>query len=180
MGKFRLVLRRKYLIGRQKRPIWVQAFGDAGQIVQIKISAAAFSGRAQVTGAAAGELDCQLQDYFAGRFARLRLARLPLAVNGSRPHQRRCMEFLAGIPLGQTRTYQQEAEAVAAAAGKRPSARAAGQANRRNLFPIVVPCHRIVASAPGANRLGGFMGGSRAAAVRIKQALLAHEGVVLQ
>ena len=177
MEKSRLVLRRKYLIGRRKVPVWVQAFGDAGQIAQIIISAGG-GGRDQLAGAAAGQLDGQLQDYFAGRFARLRPARLPLAANGCRPHQRLCMEFLATIPLGQTRTYQQEAEAVAKACGKKPSARAAGQANRRNLFPIVVPCHRVVASAGGSRRLGGFMGGSRAAAVALKQSLLAHEGVV--
>ena len=174
----RLILRRKYRIGRQGKSIWVRAFGDEGQIAEIRIAAAG-AGSEHATGAAARRLDAQLRDYFSGRFGRLDFGRLPLAANGSRPHQRLCMKFLAGIPLGETRTYQQEAQAVARACGSRPSARAAGQANRRNLFPIVVPCHRIVASpGRGSSRLGGFMGGTRSAALGLKRSLLAHEGAL--
>ncbi|MCY4325784.1 MAG: MGMT family protein, partial [Betaproteobacteria bacterium] len=126
------ILRRKYLIGSQQRPIWVQAFGADDQIAEIVISATALAKPQLTAGAAARQLAGFLQDYFAGRFERLGSKRLPLAVNGSRPHQRLCMEFLAGIPLGEVRTYQQEAQAVAKARGSRPSARAAGQANSRN------------------------------------------------
>ena len=167
-----LILRKRYRIGRQDKSIWIRAFGDRHQIAQIKISATALSGSQQMIGAAARQLDLQLREYFQGRFARLRFDRLPLQENGSGSYQRACMKFLAGIPLGQTRSYQQEA-CSAVAAGKKPSPRAAGQANRRNLFPIVVPCHRVVASSGSSQ--GGFMGGVRPAALALKRALLAHE-----
>ena len=43
-----------------------------------------------------------------------------------------------------------------------------GQANGRNPIPIIVPCHRVVAS----NGIGGYGGG-----LKLKRALLAIEGV---
>ncbi len=53
------------------------------------------------------------------------------------------------------------------------SARAVGNACRRNPVPILVPCHRVVAR----NGLGGFAGDSDGRLVDIKKRLLAHEGV---
>ncbi len=53
------------------------------------------------------------------------------------------------IPRGQTRTYGQ----VATSVGEPGAARAVGQAMGRNPFPIIVPCHRVVAAD---GRLGGF------------------------
>ncbi len=43
-----------------------------------------------------------------------------------------------------------------------------GQANGRNPIPVVVPCHRVVAS----NGIGGYGGG-----LAVKRALLSVEGV---
>ena len=43
-----------------------------------------------------------------------------------------------------------------------------GNANGKNPVPVIVPCHRIVAS----NGLGGYAGG-----LSVKRALLALEGV---
>jgi methylated-DNA-[protein]-cysteine S-methyltransferase len=43
-----------------------------------------------------------------------------------------------------------------------------GQANGRNPIPIIVPCHRVLAS----NGIGGYGGG-----LAVKRALLAIEGV---
>jgi len=51
----------------------------------------------------------------------------------------------------------------------RPSApRAVGQANGRNPIPVIVPCHRVVAS----DGIGGYGGG-----LNVKRKLLAVEGV---
>ena len=53
--------------------------------------------------------------------------------------------------------------------GRRPKGpRAVGQANGRNPIPIIVPCHRVLAS----DGIGGYGGG-----LRVKRALLAVEGV---
>src|SRR5688572_24277643 len=55
------------------------------------------------------------------------------------------------IPRGEVRAYARVAKAL-----KKPgSARAVGQACGRNPVPLVIPCHRVVASDGG---LGGFSG----------------------
>ncbi|MFH1639269.1 MAG: MGMT family protein [Chloroflexota bacterium] len=64
------------------------------------------------------------------------------------------------IPYGETRSYKWVSEAV----GKAGAARAVGQALHQNPLPIIVPCHRVIAS----NRsLCGFGGG-----LAMKRALL--------
>lgn len=54
------------------------------------------------------------------------------------------------IPHGETRTYGW----VAARMGNSAASRAVGQALRKNPFPILIPCHRVLSS----NSIGGFMG----------------------
>ncbi|MGS0765144.1 methylated-DNA--[protein]-cysteine S-methyltransferase [Syntrophomonas curvata] len=61
---------------------------------------------------------------------------------------RRIMELVRTIPYGQTMTYAE----VARAAGQPRAARAVGQVMKRNPLPLIVPCHRVVAS----NGPGGF------------------------
>jgi len=56
----------------------------------------------------------------------------------------------AQIPFGETRSYGWIARSI----GKPFATRAVGQALRRNPFPILVPCHRVVS----VTDLGGFMG----------------------
>lgn len=66
------------------------------------------------------------------------------------------------IPRGSTATYGD----VAKAAGRPGAARAVGSALRCNPFPIMIPCHRVVAS----NGPGGYSQG-----IDIKLQLLAVE-----
>jgi methylated-DNA-[protein]-cysteine S-methyltransferase len=73
------------------------------------------------------------------------------------------------IPRGATMTYGE----IAARAGQPGAAQAVGQAMGRNPFPIVVPCHRVVA-AGGGN--GGF---SAPGGVDTKLRLLSIEGATL-
>jgi methylated-DNA-[protein]-cysteine S-methyltransferase len=56
------------------------------------------------------------------------------------------------IPRGETRTYGQIATSIGSAAG----ARAVGQALKHNPVPIIIPCHRVIASS---GKIGGFLGG---------------------
>src|SRR5207247_2139347 len=70
---------------------------------------------------------------------------LPLAIEGSE-FQRRLWDALCTIPRGKTLTYGELAQRL----GAEP--RAIGQACGDNRFPIVIPCHRVVA----ADGLGGF------------------------
>jgi AraC family transcriptional regulator of adaptative response/methylated-DNA-[protein]-cysteine methyltransferase len=66
--------------------------------------------------------------------------------------QRRVYRAICRIPPGETRSYQWVARAI----GHPRSARAVGQALKRNPFAPRVPCHRVVRS-DGA--LGGYSGG---------------------
>ncbi|HJZ53877.1 MAG TPA: methylated-DNA--[protein]-cysteine S-methyltransferase [Gemmataceae bacterium] len=82
------------------------------------------------------------------------LAELLRQLSGSRPHadlpldvqatafQRRVWEELRAIPLGETRTYQQVAEAI----GAPTAARAVARACATNPVSVVIPCHRVVGS----------------------------------
>ncbi|HUR49675.1 MAG TPA: MGMT family protein [Acidimicrobiales bacterium] len=75
------------------------------------------------------------------------------------------LEALREIPAGTTTTYG----ALAALAGRPSAARAVGQAVGSNPVPVIVPCHRVIASN---GSLGGFSAG-----LDRKRALLDHEGV---
>jgi methylated-DNA-[protein]-cysteine S-methyltransferase len=89
---------------------------------------------------------------------------LPLAVEGTL-FQRRLWEALCEIPRGKTLTYGGLARRLNA------EARAIGQACGDNRFPIVIPCHRVVA----ANGIGGFAHSSSGYLIEAKRWLLAHE-----
>ncbi len=90
---------------------------------------------------------------------------LPLAPSGT-DYQLRVWQALKKIPLGQTKTYGELAKEL------NSSARAVGNACRRNPLPLVVPCHRVVA----ANGIGGFSGQTGGYLLDIKKTLLVHEG----
>ena len=90
---------------------------------------------------------------------------LPLAPAGT-PFQRRVWAGIAAIPTGRTRTYGELAEAI------HSGPRAVGNACGANPYPLVVPCHRVVASGGG---LGGFARERGGLLLEIKRWLLAHE-----
>lgn len=105
----------------------------------------------------------QFTAYFGRRSAGFDL---PVALAGT-AFQERVWGELRGIPPGRTRTYGE----IAGALGSGP--RAVGQACRANPCPIVVPCHRVVAS----RGLGGFAGDASGRKLAVKRWLLRHEGV---
>jgi len=81
-------------------------------------------------------LQDELARYFAGA---LRRFSVPVVLHGT-AFQQAVWRQLCRIPYGETRSYQELAQAV-----HRPRAvRAVGQANARNPIAIVVPCHRIL------------------------------------
>lgn len=86
-----------------------------------------------------------------------------LDLSGASPFQCRVWAAAMSIPYGETRGYRW----VAREAGRPLGARAAGQAMGRNPVPIIIPCHRVVASG---GKLGGFGGG-----LEMKKYLLALE-----
>ena len=78
-------------------------------------------------------------------------ARLPVTLVGT-AFQQKVWRALRDIPRGEVRSYGQ----IASIVGSPGAARAVGTACRVNRIPIVVPCHRVVASG---SRLGGYSGG---------------------
>jgi methylated-DNA-[protein]-cysteine S-methyltransferase len=105
----------------------------------------------------------QLDEYFAGT---RRTFDLPIAPRGT-AFQLRVWNALRAIPYGSVCNYGDIARAI----GQPGASRAVGQANGRNPLPIVVPCHRVIASD---GSIGGYSGG-----LAIKHRLLALEGVEL-
>ena len=86
-----------------------------------------------------------------------------LDLSGATPFQRQVWEITRLIPYGETRSYLWVAKQIK----RLRIVRAVGQALSRNPLPIIVPCHRVVASD---GRLGGFSGG-----VEVKKRLLRLE-----
>ncbi len=86
------------------------------------------------------------------------------------PFQARVYAAVTRVPCGRVTTYARLAAAVGCG-----SARAVGQALRRNPFAPDVPCHRVIASDL---TLGGFQGRREGAALARKERLLAAEGVL--
>jgi methylated-DNA-[protein]-cysteine S-methyltransferase len=80
------------------------------------------------------------------------------------PFQRNVWEATRAIPYGETRSYGWVADRI----GKPAAVRAVGQALGKNPLPIIVPCHRVIASD---GSLCGFGGG-----LEMKRNLLRLEG----
>jgi O-6-methylguanine DNA methyltransferase len=89
--------------------------------------------------------------------------------SGWTPFQKQVYRAIEHIPHGETRTYGW----VASRIGNGAAGRAVGQALRSNPLPILIPCHRVVASTS----LGGFMGlvDPNCSELRLKQRLIAVE-----
>lgn len=112
-------------------------------------------------GEAAGLLAKALERYFVGEnvdFPDL------LDWSSYSSFQERVARAAMAIPFGQTRSYGW----LGLQAGSPRAARACGQVMANNRFPVVVPCHRVLASNGG---LGGFSCG-----LEWKERLLALEG----
>lgn len=90
---------------------------------------------------------------------------LPLRPAGT-AFQRRVWEQIAAIPAGVTLTYGQLAKNL------KNAPRAVGQACGANPFPLVIPCHRVVATGGG---LGGFARHGGGFLLDVKRWLLRHE-----
>jgi methylated-DNA-[protein]-cysteine S-methyltransferase len=90
----------------------------------------------------------QLTEYFEGKRREFSLALNPKGTD----FQKKVWNALRAIPYGETRSYQQIAEAV----GNRNASRAVGMANHYNPIMCIIPCHRVI----GANgKLVGYAGG---------------------
>jgi methylated-DNA-[protein]-cysteine S-methyltransferase len=106
------------------------------------------------------DLPKRLRTYFAGQ--RATFPDEP-DLSPATAFQRQVWQLTRLIPYGETRSYSWVAEQL----GKTGAVRAVGQALGQNPLPIIVPCHRVVASN---GKLGGYSGG-----VEMKRYLLHQE-----
>ena len=90
---------------------------------------------------------------------------LPFDYRGT-AFQCRVWREIAKIPVGKTNTYKEVAQRLHSA--PRPVGGACG----RNRLPLLIPCHRVLASGG----IGGFMHARGGDPITIKKWLLAHEG----
>jgi methylated-DNA-[protein]-cysteine S-methyltransferase len=96
-----------------------------------------------------GDLPLRLQCYFDGE-----MLTFPdkLDLEEATDFQQVVWNATRSIPYGEVRSYAWVAKRI----GRPGACRAVGGALARNRFPIIVPCHRVVASD---GTLGGFGGG---------------------
>ena len=91
----------------------------------------------------------ELDEYFTGRRRRFEVE---VDLSPLTPFQRRILTATARVAYGEVTTYRD----VARKAGNEQASRAAGSALGANPIPIVVPCHRVIATD---GSLGGYAGG---------------------
>jgi methylated-DNA-[protein]-cysteine S-methyltransferase len=114
---------------------------------------------------APGKLDRErreLAEYFRGK---RREFEMPVDLRWGTDFQRRVLRATRRIPFGEAARYADIAREI-----DRPKAqRAVGNALGSNPVPIVIPCHRVIASGGG---IGGYTGG-----LDIKRTLMRIEGL---
>ncbi|MCU1578601.1 MAG: methylated-DNA--[protein]-cysteine S-methyltransferase [Rhodoglobus sp.] len=105
----------------------------------------------------------QLGEYFAGTRTNFDV---PVRLNGTE-FQRSVWNELAQLPFGGVVSYGE----IGTSTGRATAGRAVGGAVGANPVPIIVPCHRVLASN---GRITGYSGGN---GVPTKVWLLDHEGI---
>jgi methylated-DNA-[protein]-cysteine S-methyltransferase len=104
----------------------------------------------------------RLRRYFRGK--QDDFADVDIDLAGATSFQRAVAAALRAVPYGETVTYGE----LAALAGYPNAQRAAGTFCAGNRFPIVVPCHRVIAA--------GGLGSYGSLGIEYKRRLLALEG----
>jgi methylated-DNA-[protein]-cysteine S-methyltransferase len=126
---------------------------DTGQLVILKQDRIEGPGR-------------QIQSYLLGKINQLDL---PFDISLLTNFQQQVLLTTLKIPRGLVSTYGDIARKI----GNPKAARAVGQVLGRNPVPLLIPCHRVIASN---GKLGGYSGGG---GLKTKRQLLELEGALL-
>jgi len=105
------------------------------------------------------EVAKQLDEYFAGERTKFELSISPKGTD----FQKKVWAELLKIPYGETKSYQEIAEAI----GNTNAQRAVGSACNKNPILLIIPCHRVISKT---GKLTGF-----ACGVHRKEQLLKME-----
>lgn len=140
--------------------VWLESDGE----LITRVSFEPLKGRHAKPPAVLLDAKRQLEAYFRRRRKHFDL---PLQQLGT-PFQKLVWQSIEGIRWGDSRTYQEIADRI----GGKAIARTVGNATGSNPLPIIVPCHRVIASN---GLLTGYIGG-----IWRKRWLLQHEGVLPQ
>jgi methylated-DNA-[protein]-cysteine S-methyltransferase len=151
------------LVAVTRRGLVRLAYPDRNPEEELERLASEVSPRVMDSPRATEAIRRELDEYFEGRRHDFTVRPDLTRVGG---FTRKVLERTSRIPFGSVITYRD----VAGGAGSPRAYRAAGNALGANPIPIVVPCHRVIASGGG---LGGYTGG-----VARKQTLLRLEGAL--
>lgn len=144
----------------------IELTGDDGAVTSLSIEcegALPHDGEPERSSAVLDAARVQLLEYFAGTRTEFDL---PVRLSGT-PFQQAVWAELERLGWGEATSYG----ALAAAVGKPGSARAIGGAVGANPIPIIVGCHRVLASD---GRITGYSGGD---GIPTKLWLLGHERI---
>ena len=154
----------KLLVARTPKGIVRLGFHNEDHEDVLEELAARISPRVLEAPAKLDDVRRELDEYFDGRLHRF-AAKLDWTLTGQ-GFRHQVLKHTAKIPYGRTSTYME----MATKAGNRKAYRAAGNALGSNPIPVIVPCHRVLATGGG---LGGYGGG-----LDVKERLLRLEGAL--
>lgn len=143
-------------------PVALELHWDGNVLGNMRLRWRAEGEQARVTSEAGKALQAALERYVAGED--VDWPELPVDFEALPKFQRRVLEELRTVPAGETLSYGE----LAARCGSPKAARAVGQVMAANRWPLVFPCHRVLAAG---GRLGGFGPGPE-----MKRWLLGLEG----
>lgn len=145
-----------------KEKIFAAAFAPSqNQAIQSLLSSIPFNvpfQKLEETSGLAAQAIITLKDIYHGKDAS---RKFPLATEHLSNYAKKVLKVAALIPIGYVASYG----SIARVAGGSP--RAVGRVMASNPFPLIIPCHRVIASNL---TLGGYGGG-----LQVKLDILSHE-----
>ena len=107
------------------------------------------------------KIEKSIQNYFSKRSDEF--SKLPLDLSGYTEMEKKVLKAMRKVPFGSTVSYKE----LASMSGNSRMSRFVGNVCKKNRFPLLIPCHRVIKSD---GTLGGYSGG-----INIKKKLLKFE-----
>ena len=100
------------------------------------------------------------------------LTSIPIQLDSFSLFQQRVLTAARNIGYGSVVSYSN----LALLAGSPNAVRAAATVMRKNRYPIIIPCHRVIRTK---GEIGGYCGMQNGKAIELKRKLLSNEGVII-